>query len=96
MTLAELKTLVETMQNLPCVMSQLEDVQVRSFDSNRAVCFFLPWLRIGGLTTSTADREKKVRNSPTTRVKLTVFDYQPPTNRNQAAANDTIRYCASS
>lgn len=30
MTLAELKTLVETMQNLPCVMSQLEEVQVRS------------------------------------------------------------------
>lgn len=81
MTLAELKTLVETMQNLPCVMSQLENVQVRSFDSNRAVCFFLPWLRIGGLTTSTACRENPV------------FDYQPPTNRNQAAANDTMRYC---
>lgn len=31
MTLAELKTLVETMQNLPCVMSQLEEVQVRNF-----------------------------------------------------------------
>lgn len=31
MTFAELKTLVETMQNLPCVMSQLEEVQVRSF-----------------------------------------------------------------
>ncbi|XP_049920059.1 lysine-specific demethylase 5C isoform X2 [Epinephelus moara] len=27
MTLAELKSLVETMQNLPCVMSQLEEVQ---------------------------------------------------------------------
>ncbi|XP_019110300.1 lysine-specific demethylase 5C isoform X1 [Larimichthys crocea] len=27
MTLAELKTLVETMQNLPCVMTQLEEVQ---------------------------------------------------------------------
>ncbi|XP_069560397.1 lysine-specific demethylase 5C isoform X1 [Brachyistius frenatus] len=27
MTLAELKSLVETMQNLPCVMNQLEDVQ---------------------------------------------------------------------
>ncbi|XP_075898564.1 lysine-specific demethylase 5C isoform X3 [Nelusetta ayraudi] len=27
MTFAELKTLVETMQNLPCVMSQLEEVQ---------------------------------------------------------------------
>lgn len=29
MTLAELKTLVETMQNLPCVVNQLEEVQVR-------------------------------------------------------------------
>uniref|UniRef100_A0A8C2XAX7 [histone H3]-trimethyl-L-lysine(4) demethylase n=1 Tax=Cyclopterus lumpus TaxID=8103 RepID=A0A8C2XAX7_CYCLU len=28
MTLAELKSLVETMQNLPCVMAQLEEVQV--------------------------------------------------------------------
>ncbi|XP_040050456.1 lysine-specific demethylase 5C isoform X1 [Gasterosteus aculeatus] len=28
MTLAELKSLVETMQNLPCVITQLEDVQV--------------------------------------------------------------------
>ena len=28
MTLAELKALVERMQNLPCVMSQLEEVQV--------------------------------------------------------------------
>uniref|UniRef100_A0A8C7PBV4 [histone H3]-trimethyl-L-lysine(4) demethylase n=1 Tax=Oncorhynchus mykiss TaxID=8022 RepID=A0A8C7PBV4_ONCMY len=30
MTLAELKALVEKMENLPCVMSQLEDVQVMS------------------------------------------------------------------
>lgn len=30
MTLAELKSLVEMMQNLPCVMDQLEEVQVRS------------------------------------------------------------------
>lgn len=30
MTLAELKTLIETMKNLPCVMSQLEEVQVGS------------------------------------------------------------------
>lgn len=30
MTLAEFKSLVETMQNLPCVMNQLEDVQVRT------------------------------------------------------------------
>lgn len=29
MTLAELKSVVETMQNLPCVMTQLEEVQVR-------------------------------------------------------------------
>lgn len=29
MTLAEFKSLVEMMQNLPCVMEQLEDVQVR-------------------------------------------------------------------
>uniref|UniRef100_A0A3Q3JXQ1 [histone H3]-trimethyl-L-lysine(4) demethylase n=1 Tax=Monopterus albus TaxID=43700 RepID=A0A3Q3JXQ1_MONAL len=29
MTLAELKSLVETMQNLPCVMNPLEEVQVR-------------------------------------------------------------------
>uniref|UniRef100_A0A3Q3WWL3 [histone H3]-trimethyl-L-lysine(4) demethylase n=1 Tax=Mola mola TaxID=94237 RepID=A0A3Q3WWL3_MOLML len=29
MTLAELKKLVETMQNLPCVVNQLEEVQVR-------------------------------------------------------------------
>lgn len=29
MTLAELKTLVETMQNLPCVMNHLEEVQAR-------------------------------------------------------------------
>lgn len=31
MTLAELKSLVETMQNLPCVVNQLEEVQVRSY-----------------------------------------------------------------
>uniref|UniRef100_A0A7N8Y1K1 [histone H3]-trimethyl-L-lysine(4) demethylase n=1 Tax=Mastacembelus armatus TaxID=205130 RepID=A0A7N8Y1K1_9TELE len=31
MTLAELKSLVEMMQNLPCVISQLEEVQVRSY-----------------------------------------------------------------
>lgn len=30
MTLAELKALVEKMENLPCVISQLEDVQVSS------------------------------------------------------------------
>lgn len=33
MTFAELKSLVETMQNLPCVMNQLEEVQVRSTNS---------------------------------------------------------------
>lgn len=31
MTLAELKSLVETMQNLPCVINQLEEVQVRCY-----------------------------------------------------------------
>lgn len=36
MTLAELKTLVDTMQNLPCVMNQLEEVQVRS--NQRVFC----------------------------------------------------------
>lgn len=30
MTLAELQALIETMKNLPCVMNQLEEVQVRS------------------------------------------------------------------
>uniref|UniRef100_A0A3B5B5X9 [histone H3]-trimethyl-L-lysine(4) demethylase n=1 Tax=Stegastes partitus TaxID=144197 RepID=A0A3B5B5X9_9TELE len=30
MTLAELKSMVETMQNLPCVMNQLEEVQVKT------------------------------------------------------------------
>ena len=29
MTLAELKSLVETMNNLPCVMNKLEEMQVR-------------------------------------------------------------------
>lgn len=29
MTLAELQALIETMKNLPCVMNQLEEVQVR-------------------------------------------------------------------
>uniref|UniRef100_A0A8C4DGT8 [histone H3]-trimethyl-L-lysine(4) demethylase n=1 Tax=Dicentrarchus labrax TaxID=13489 RepID=A0A8C4DGT8_DICLA len=31
MTLAEMKSLVETMQNLPCVITQLEEVQVRNY-----------------------------------------------------------------
>lgn len=30
MTSAELQALIETMKNLPCVMNQLEEVQVRS------------------------------------------------------------------
>ena len=30
MTLAELKSLVEKMQNLPCVMNPLKEVQVRT------------------------------------------------------------------
>ena len=29
MTLAELKSLVETMNNLPCVMNKMEEMQVR-------------------------------------------------------------------
>uniref|UniRef100_A0A673BLZ8 [histone H3]-trimethyl-L-lysine(4) demethylase n=1 Tax=Sphaeramia orbicularis TaxID=375764 RepID=A0A673BLZ8_9TELE len=33
MTLAELKSLVETMQNLPCVMNQLEEVQVQEMEA---------------------------------------------------------------
>lgn len=33
MKLAELKTLIETMKNLPCIMNQLEEVQVRHFNS---------------------------------------------------------------
>lgn len=40
MTLAELKTLVETMQNLPCVMTQLEEVQVRSLTEQINLIFF--------------------------------------------------------
>lgn len=42
MTLAELKSLVETMQNLPCVMNQLEDVQVRSCLTEQTSLYFCP------------------------------------------------------
>lgn len=42
MTLAELKSLVEKVQNLPCVMNQLEEVQVRSYVSlSKQTCIFL-------------------------------------------------------
>lgn len=40
MKLAELKTLIETMKNLPCVMSQLEEVQVRRLTI--LTCDFIP------------------------------------------------------
>lgn len=40
MELAELKTLIETMKNLPCVMSQLEEVQVRRLTI--FTCDFIP------------------------------------------------------
>uniref|UniRef100_A0AAQ4P1J0 [histone H3]-trimethyl-L-lysine(4) demethylase n=1 Tax=Gasterosteus aculeatus aculeatus TaxID=481459 RepID=A0AAQ4P1J0_GASAC len=36
MTLAELKSLVETMQNLPCVITQLEDVVLRAVEEFRS------------------------------------------------------------
>lgn len=36
MNLAELQALIETMKNLPCVMKQLEEVQVRSLT---VLCF---------------------------------------------------------
>lgn len=40
MTLAELKSVVETMQNLPCVMTQLEEVQVRGSVTEQQTCSF--------------------------------------------------------
>lgn len=40
MTLAELKTLVETMQNLPCVIDQLVEVQVRSLLDCHSVRYY--------------------------------------------------------
>uniref|UniRef100_A0A673YLU8 [histone H3]-trimethyl-L-lysine(4) demethylase n=1 Tax=Salmo trutta TaxID=8032 RepID=A0A673YLU8_SALTR len=46
MTLAELKALVEKMENLPCVMSQLEDVQVKEFQTqSRALVSDRDWRR---------------------------------------------------
>lgn len=39
MKLAELKTLIETMKNLPCVMNQLEEVQV---GHGTIMCDFIP------------------------------------------------------
>lgn len=40
MTLAELKSLVETMQNLPCAVEQVMEVQVRTCH----LCFTLKWV----------------------------------------------------
>lgn len=42
-TLAELKSLVEKMQNLPCVIKHLKEVQVRNMSNNVAVNHVSSW-----------------------------------------------------
>lgn len=43
MTLQELKSLVEKMQNLPCVMSQLEEVQVSPLKRHQPISAHFLW-----------------------------------------------------